>query len=92
VGKYTKHCQRYSKALTKEIGEMNIDFKILPAATQILFYALFAYWITDLSTTTLVGDTSKAVIIPEKASAARIFALFCCFRGASVIINSKLII
>ena len=71
------------------IGEVNMDLRLLPAAIQMLFYALFAYWMTDLSTTTLVGETSKAVTMPEKASASRILALFCCLAGVSVIINSK---
>lgn len=54
-----------------------------------LLSALLAYCMTDLSTTTLVGDTKKPVTIPDRASAMSNFVFDCFFLSYVILLNFK---
>jgi hypothetical protein len=72
------------------IGLRNKLLKVLAAAIHMLLSALFAYCMTDLSTTTLVGDTKKPVTIPERASAMSILVFDYFLLPYIIVLNLKL--
>lgn len=71
-------------------GLRNKLLKVLAAAIHMLLSALLAYCMTDLSTTTFVGDTRKPVTIPERASAMSNLVFDCFLLTYVIVFKSKI--